>query len=733
MLFTSCYQFFQGKIDMYPSGNNSSLSEIFEEKSVITQLSPPEQIFISSGRDAYTDKIIISWSTVKHATSYRLERAVAMPKTDGSYTTPEESDYSIIKSSGTNPQSSDYISSTSYTDIILRDPVYTASEYSYRYYYRISAENQHMYDASAFATTTSYGTLLAPPKNPHASLGESTEDIIIEWAKQSEVSYYKIYRSENENNSNSMFIAKVTSDRNSYRDKITKPQQGIEFYYTVLSQNATGNESVASAPALGYALKEGAPPKVTDVKVTEGRGTTTDKIAITWNATPNATKYAVYRTSSVDSAYYLCSNSVTGTTYEDRDSLKPNVYYYYQVQAIKEPAPGLNEPILKGPFSDSSIKSKAPAEGFILSAPGEITVTKSNSNNSECIITFASPIGTQAYLADSKKYADYHTYTFEIFGGDTQEETFAHASANTTLTASPAGPFSGYYTATVEAKRFYVLRTVYGGIKSETSVIAAPAPSAANNVIATRHAFISGITDNEANANVSGVYPVRITWTAPEGGADGYHVYRSTSNNSGFRKITEEPITAMSYIDKNTSAKAGVYYYYKVLSINSLGQGTNYSNNEAQGYGALTYKQYFLEYDKTRQRSHAKLTLMHEPNDLNKLGKETINGDISGSLSYDGGTTVTMLYTDYADFYINGTTERYFVYNGNTNTYITGNLLAKNGHMGGTVTATGMYPGTVKYDDIQIKGGAAGDGYYTVTPEGFAPSPAGLISWTMAK
>jgi hypothetical protein len=39
--------------------------------------------------------------------------------------------------------------------------------------------------------------------------------------------------------------------------------------------------------------------------------------------------------------------------------------------------------------------------------------------------------------------------------------------------------------------------------------------------------------------------------------------------------------------------------------------------------------------------------------------------------------------------------------------------------MDGTVTCTGMYPGKIYYDNIVIKGGAAGGGTYGVLPDGF--------------
>jgi hypothetical protein len=111
---------------------------------------------------------------------------------------------------------------------------------------------------------------------------------------------------------------------------------------------------------------------------------------------------------------------------------------------------------------------------------------------------------------------------------------------------------------------------------------------------------------------------------------------------------------------------------------------------------------------------------MHKSNDTDKLGQETTNGDISGTLSYNAkiaglGARILMHYTNYADFYAGDKKEFgvYFLIDGDTNT--SANMSA-NGNMDGTVTAdsSGMYPGYAKYDKLEIKGGGAGGGYYIV-------------------
>jgi hypothetical protein len=50
--------------------------------------------------------------------------------------------------------------------------------------------------------------------------------------------------------------------------------------------------------------------------------------------------------------------------------------------------------------------------------------------------------------------------------------------------------------------------------------------------------------------------------------------------------------------------------------------------------------------------------------------------------------------------------------------------------MNGTMECTGMYPGKVYYDAVQVKGGAAGGGTYGIEPNGF---PRGEVSWTIGE
>jgi hypothetical protein len=728
LVCTSCYQFFQGKVAMNADGNSSSIGTLVGEKDTISKLDPPDQIFISHGLSAST--ITASWSSVTGATSYRLERAVVTAANgDGSFTIPDESNYEVV---------SKYVYGTSYTDTILSSPSYSDSEYSYGYFYRVSAENpRQKYDSSDYKVSTA-GTLFAPVKTVKASLGESSSYIKVTWSKTDNASSYKIYRTTFSDGSGSNMIASITGNQNWYTNTIDTANQGTEFYYTVYAANSYGNTTAASPAALGYSLVAGAPPQVKNVKVTDGggRGDTLNKISITWGSvTADGTVYyAVYRTSSADSSYTLLKEDITDTSYSDSKSLKPDVYYYYQVQAyIKD-----GETKLKGPFSDSSVSSSAPAEGYILSAPAALSVTKTSSG---CTLSFPAALGSTACPADSKLSSDYNVYSYEIYTCSTQSGIY---SLSTTVSdVSLTADNNGYYSVTTDAASFFKIKTyndanANGEKESSFSDAAAPAPYAAADVTATQHGKFSGGTYSDGTAytftaNASYVYPVKVAWSAPDEGADGgYYVYRSTKADSGFRRITDTAVTDTLYVDEgDDTVKVGLYYYYKVLSLNSLGQGVNYSA-VAVGWGALTYDLYMREYNKTVKRSQNKLTLMHKSGTTSKLGSETISGDICGTLSYNAsvqglGGRVIMQYSGYADYYINSDSSLgyYFFLNGNTNTSAS---MDQSGSMDGTVICKGMYPGTIGYENVKIIGGAANGGYYVITPDGFDP---GNVSYTV--
>ena len=123
--------------------------------------------------------------------------------------------------------------------------------------------------------------------------------------------------------------------------------------------------------------------------------------------------------------------------------------------------------------------------------------------------------------------------------------------------------------------------------------------------------------------------------------------------------------------------------------------------------------EYLLALNESSLSSHKKLSLMHKRSNLAKLGKEKINGDISGTCEYWARVrgfkgVVTIVYKDYC--VIGG-----WVLNGECNTRA--NIHA-NGKMYGKIEVTGENPGTIFYENVIIKKGTSAGGTYGVQRNG---------------
>lgn len=764
LALTACSQLFQDRVDMQTGGSNGTLSSLVISKSVLEKLPAPNQIFVGS---AQKDRIEINWSAVSEATSYRVERAVSSEKdANGNWVVPPGEDFEVMEHSKS-------VYTTYFTDKIIDDseanPLKQENEaYQYAYFYRVAAENITSSitaeDDSDYIMTDA-ATLLSPPPSVNASKGESMTQVVVSWerANSSDIKNYEIYRSLNSDGSGSIRVAKVVGNASQWTD--TNVTQGVNYYYILYSLSSSGT-SVQSSIAYGYALQDGAPSRVTNVRVTSGRGNTKNVITIEWNSAANASGYYIYRSSSKDSTLQQLTKVEGSTlTYSDSKSLKPNVYYYYEIQSYKskDNGDGTASEIL-GPMSQSGKSAEivadtsGPAEGYIISPPLEVTISKIQGDTSKNIITFSAALGSETCLSNSGIYSDYNSYTYKVYGSSSQSGPFETAIEMTNLI--PADK-DGYYQALITAAKYYKMTTINGSVESDKGDVVAPAPYAATNCAASDNAAFGTSTsesEDQGKANMNGVHSVRITWETPLGGADGgYNVYRSTKESSGFKKINESPVTDLYYDDANDSAKPGKLFYYRVLSLNSLGQGANYSNTDI-GYGALTTYQYVRQYIKTTLNSQSKLTLMHKSGNTAKLGTESATGDFGGTLSYDAHISgisgrVIMLYTNYADYLLDGVTGSstiaekdaaralyekygigieggyYFYLNGNTNTSAG---MDTNGSMDGTVTVQGMYPGKVRYDKIKISGGAAGGGTYGVWRKGIDPGDDGSPTYVEA-
>ena len=706
LLLASCADMFQPKIPLPVNDNSSSLDDVFTKDEIITRLEVPAQFFVAPYYSS--SEIRLTWSAVRGAAYYKVERAVAAPGEEP----PDDSEYEELER---------FVYGTSYVDEILRSPALDSPEFQNEYFYRVSAFNPaQKYDESE-PTAPQSAMLFRAPANVRASGGVSVEYVKVEWDLSPGAEFYEIWRSDFPNGVSATLLYTARGNQTEYTNKVSTTEQGKDFYYMITARNNPiyNNEAPRTRPAYGYARVFGAPDAPASVRLAEnsGRGHSKSAIKIEWDAVDDAEYYAVYRYSEIDSSLTRLAERVESPTeWTDTQNLRSGIYYYYKVQAI-------TDDIASGRALKSQFSSNDP-EGFLLSSPEEVIAEKNS--NGTVTIKWKPAKGSEG---------DRLSYTYKVYAGNTPE-----GDLPTSVTPTPVSPDTGAdgYISAAELNvgnfTFFRVSTVNsGGIESSQSIVVSPSPTAAIIQDVSQYTFITG----EA-ANSNGVYPVRITWKKPENETPAfYNVQRSTREGSGHVKINDVRLAAdgpfsdiyrydsvsgiFTYIDRNEAARVGRKYYYRVLSLNQLEQGS-FPSDERIGWGALTHTQYLLEYNKTMNAALKKLTYMHKPGSTEKLGTETKNGTLGGTIYYNAaisglGARIIIRLTSYAEFYIENERDNgvYFTLSGESNTSAN---MSSNGTMDGTVTCSGMYPGKVYYDRIEIKGGAAGGGTYGVLPDG---------------
>jgi len=719
LTLASCADMFQPKIP-HSGKDPASIDDLFRIAEEIDKLQSPDQFYIAPYYSS--SQIRLTWTGVDGAAYYMVERAAASPVPGSNpmvWEDPDDGDYEPLER---------FVYGTSYTDEILRNPSLDSLEYQNKYFYRVSAYNTAKKYEESDPTVPQSAMLFRAPGGLSASGGTSVDYVELRWEHSAGAESYEIWRSDFSSGSSAAMLGTVLGNQNWYQNKVSAAEQGKDFYYMIMAKNRSGNRTLQTKPAYGYAKVFGAPDAPGKVRLVNGsgRGHSKSDIQIEWNGSGDIdVYYAVFRYSSVDSSLTRLAEKITATSWLDNVGLKPGIYYYYRVQAIIDEV-GSGK-ALKSEFSFPD------PEGFILSSPDTVIAEKSQGD-----------IVTVKWLPAMGNENERSKYTYKIYSDAGNIGNFLNVVASE-ISSIPDG--QGYISAPITdvpaGHTFFKVSTVNGTEESEKSIVVSPAPSAAIIQDAGRHAYIQN-----AAANSSGVYPVQITWKKPNAEEPAfYHVQRSTRSGSGFSRINEAALPAKgpytdvysydtatgiyTFIDRNESARVGRKYYYRVLSLNQLEQG-NFPSDEKIGWGALSYTQYMIEYNRTMNSALKKLTYMHKPGSTDKLGTETKNGTIGGTIYYnaalDGlGARIIIRLTEYADFYIENDPANgvYFTLNGNSNTSAN---MSSNGTMDGTVTCNGMYPGKVYYDKIEIRGGAAGGGTYGIEPDGY---PRQEISWTV--
>ncbi|MBQ4530018.1 MAG: N-acetylmuramoyl-L-alanine amidase [Lachnospiraceae bacterium] len=258
-----------------------------------------------------------------------------------------------------------------------------------------------------------------------------------------------------------------------------------------------------------------------------------DDVTITWDMVEGATQYAVTRSYIVNGTvirddYEKIVNSNIFTT--DKDNSK---IYMYRVTAYLEKEVGDSVSKFYGDTDCQKI--------YVMTAPENVTAESQNYNTN--IVSFSEVEGANGYniYRSTKSETGYKKIGFTEAGVYTFKDT--KLSTGTTY----------YYK--VEA------------YKTEKDTVSAGIMSKAASAKPT-------LTEPAEVTVVSRSYnSIKVSWSKVPG-AKSYEVYRSTSKNSGYKKVAT--VTKKYYIDKNL--KTNVKYYYKVKAVRG---------NNSSGYSKI--------------------------------------------------------------------------------------------------------------------------------------------------
>ena len=434
-------------------------------------------------------------------------------------------------------------------------------------------------------------TLHCVPSAPVVKIGNSASSgkPQLTWRAVYGATSYRIYRSTSRGSGYSLL---GTTTATSYTN--TGAKAGTTYYYRVKACNDAGlspYSNVVSGKVKSVTPKPAAPV----VKI--GNSAASGKPMLTWNAVSGATSYKVYRATSQNGTYSLLG-STSATSYTNTGA-KEGVTYYYKVTAVNENGesessnivsrqvksvtPKPSAPVVKIGHSAASGKPqlmwnavsgatsykvyRAAAESGNYSLLGTVTVTNYTNTGAKAGTTYY-------YKVKAVNSAGESAYSNIVSGRATVTTlTMGHSasSGKPQLTWKAVSGAASYkvYRATAKNGAYSVINTTKALTYTNTGAALGTTyyyKVEALNAAGKSMGFSAVVEGKVAPVLAVGYSSVsgkpQLTWKAVPGATD-YQVYRSTQQNSGYKKINTT--TSTSYV--NTGAKAGTTYYYRIVAV----------------------------------------------------------------------------------------------------------------------------------------------------------------------
>ncbi len=159
--------------------------------------------------------------------------------------------------------------------------------------------------------------------------------------------------------------------------------------------------------------------------------------------------------------------------------------------------------------------------------------------------------------------------------------TASRASIGTLITRYSAGGKSGDLNVDNNTTGFIKLTDLSANENGQIEILVSKVGATSNSYIGAleiqSYPFLA-LPLTPANVTATGVSTnkIHIAWNNVGSAGTGYELWRSTSANGTFSKIADMPLSSVSY--DNTGLTGGSVYYYKIRTVISAGEYTEFSN-----------------------------------------------------------------------------------------------------------------------------------------------------------
>ncbi len=384
------------------------------------------------------------------------------------------------------------------------------------YTYKIQAYNTNngKQGVGAYSSTKSAKTLA---KTKITGITSSNEEVLkISWKKVSGAKGYIISRSTSKN-SGYKKIDTVTG-KTSYSDDTVKA--GKTYYYKVEAYNVNSGTKGYGGASDAVAGKTAKRTKITSIVSTNEK-----TLTIKWNKITGAYGYRIKRSTDEDGTYKVVKTIKSGNTTSYKDtSVKAGKTYYYTVETMVKTGDNIC-------YSGDS----ASMEGRT-AKKAKIKYAVSNGSN-QIEVNWGAVRGAYGYRI---KRSTSKNGTYKV-----------------------VATLKGKNNTTYQDKKLKTAKTYYYKIETINKVNGKKGYSGNSAAVSAKTLKTTSITAVKATGSTS----VRLEWKAVDG-ASGYQIYRSTSKDSGYKKVGQvKGKNTKKYEDK--TLEAGKTYYYQVRAYKS--------------------------------------------------------------------------------------------------------------------------------------------------------------------